>query len=482
MPASVTGSRWTAFAVAVSVAALTILDISKINVGLPSIEKALGAGSTSLQLIVAGYTLAFGLALVPAGRIGDLFSRRIMFLVGLALFGLTSLGCALAPTDEVLIVFRILQGVAAGIQMPQVLGLVQQLFQGAERGRAFGLFGAIIGLSTAFGPTLGGLLILVGGPEDGWRLLFWMNVPIAAVLWVIAFRLLPRTQRHRPGAPSLDPVGVLILAVAIFALLFPFVSTTGRGDPPERWFVLVGFAAAGAGFVLWERRYRARGRTPIVDFALFRDGGYRNGILIATSYFAAIPATFLCLTLFLQEGLRLEPVFAGMVTIPFALTSAASSLISGRLVNRVGRPLVIGGLLVVITGLGLNLLLAEILPPASAPWGMAVGMLVAGIGGGAIISPNQTLTLAGIRPEQGGVAGSIGQLGQRVGTAIGLSAATAAFYAVIGSGGGARLDLYHEAFRNAALVSACFLALAVVFALAEQFGRVRARRSDTVRT
>ena len=130
-----------------------IVDLTKVNVALPSIEEALGAGSTELQLLVAGFVLTFGLTLVPAGRLGDQGSRKVMFLIGLSLFTLTSLVCALAPTTGVLLVGRLLQGVAAGIQMPQVLGLVQQLFQGAERGAAFGLFGATIGIATAFGPT-----------------------------------------------------------------------------------------------------------------------------------------------------------------------------------------------------------------------------------------------------------------------------------------------------------------------------------------
>ncbi len=147
----------------VAVAAITILDLSKVNVALPSIEEALGAGSTELQLIVSGYVLTFGLVLVPMGRLGDQRSRRALFIVGLSLFTVTSLLCAIAVSPVMLMVARLLQGVAAGIQMPQVLGLIQQLFQGKERGRAFGLFGATIGIATAFGPTLGGLLILVGG-------------------------------------------------------------------------------------------------------------------------------------------------------------------------------------------------------------------------------------------------------------------------------------------------------------------------------
>ncbi|WBU38212.1 MFS transporter [Homoserinibacter sp. YIM 151385] len=471
--------RWRIFAVCVAAASLTILDLSKVNVGLPSIETALGAGPTALQLIVAGYALAFGLLLVPAGRLGDLRSRRTLFLVGLGVFALASLVCALAPDVVTLAVARILQGASAGILMPQVFGLLQQLFQGPDRGRAFGLFGAIIGLSTAFGPTLGGLLIAIGGPEDGWRLLFWMNVPLVLILFPIAWRLLPRRQAHQAGGAGLDPVGIVLLGIAVLALMLPFVLTTGSdSDDPARWWWLVLFAASGAAFVVWERRVAARGETPVVDFGLLRIPSYRNGILVGTFYFAAMPATFLTLTLYLQQGLHLAPVFAGMVTIPFALVSAITSWLSGRVVDRFGRALVVGGTAVVATGFTTAALLGILLPAEAAPWGIAAGMLVAGVGGGAVISPNQTLLLADIPVVSGGVAGSIAQLGQRIGTAVGLAAATAAFYATLTleTGDAAELVVYHDAYRNAVAVSVAFVVAALVFGLLDLRRRRHAAR------
>jgi EmrB/QacA subfamily drug resistance transporter len=460
-------TRWRAFAVAVSVAALTILDLSKVNVGLPSIESSLNAGPTELQTIVAGYALAFGLALVPSGRLGDIRSRRTMFLIGLTAFTIASLLCAIAPNAPLLIVFRFLQGIAAGIQMPQVLGLVQQLFQGAERGRAFGLFGAIVGLSTAFGPTVGGLLIAVGGEQDGWRLLFWMNVPLGILLLVLAARLLPKRQRHA-GAADLDPVGILLLGVLVVSFMLPFVLTTGGPDDnPLRWLFLVLAVAAAVAFTAWERRYAQRGRTPVVRFSLFSLASYRNGLLIATVYFGAMPAIFLLTTLYLQQGLGLQPVFAGMVTIPFALASAVTAWIGGRLVERRGRALVVTGLVIVIVGFGLALL-AALLPPAElSPWLMAAALLIAGAGGGFVISPNQTLTLAEIPVTDGGVAGSMAQVGQRVGTAVGVAGATAAFYATLyaESDTGQQIAVYHDAFRNGAVVSLALIAVALVLGL-----------------
>ncbi|WIE63649.1 MFS transporter [Curtobacterium sp. MCLR17_036] len=479
-------TKWRAFAVCVAVAALTILDLSKVNVGLPSIEQSLGASSSSLQLIVAGYALAFGLALVPAGRLGDLKSRRLLFIVGLVAFTGSSLLCAIAPTIQVLIVTRILQGFAAGTQMPQVIGLVQQLFRGPERGRAFGLFGAMIGISTALGPTIGGGLIAIGGEASGWRLLFWMNVPLGIAALVFAIRLLPKGAQGQARDRELDIVGILLLGAAIITLMLPFVLTTGSGDSGVRWFWLVGFAVFLGLFLLWERRYRQRGKSPVVHFELFRLSSYRNGLSIVAVYFAAIPASFLMVTLFLQEGLGLSPLFAGMVSIPFAATSAVGSYVGGRIVDRVGRALVVFGLSVVVIGFVLLMLAATLTPPSVTPWAMAGAFLVGGLGGGFVVSPNQTLTLAEIPVEQSGVAGSMQQLGQRVGTAIGTAVATSVFYGIVrgaasgsGSGSGGRLDAYHDAFRSGTTFTVSLMGLALVLAVADLVVRRRAaRRSE----
>jgi MFS family permease len=455
-----------AFAVSIAVAVLTILDLSKVNVGLPSIERALDTGPTELQIIVAGYALAFGLALVPGGRLGDVLSRKTMFLVGLAVFTLFSLLCALAPTAGILLIARFLQGVGAGLQMPQVLGLAQELYQGEARGRALGVYGASVGLGTALGPTIGGALIALGGEENGWRLIFWMNVPLGLVLLVLAARVFPGKQGRKEGA-SLDPVGVVLLGVTIVAFMLPFVLTTGQqGDSPFRWFSLAAAAALLVAFLAWERRYAARGRTPAVDIGLFGHASFRNGLIVATAWFAAGPATFLLNTLLLQEGLGIAPVFAGMVTIPFALASAVTSYLAGRLVSRYGRALVVVGLVVAAIGFALSLAAAVLSPPALTPWLMAAALLVAGAGGGSVVSPNQTLTLSEVPVAEGGVAGSVAQVGQRVGTAIGVAGASAIFFSLLNADlAGSKVGDYHLAVLGGGGLAILVLLASLAFAL-----------------
>ncbi|MEV8268097.1 MFS transporter [Microbacterium sp. NPDC076911] len=469
--------QWRAFWVCVSVAALTILDLTKVNVALPSIEDAFGSGSTALGFIVSGYVLAFGLVLVPMGRLGDQRSRRTLFIVGLSLFTLMSLVCALAPTIEILLIGRLVQGIAAGIQMPQVLGIIQELFRGADRGRAFGRFGAIIGISTALGPTIGGLAIAIGGVADGWRLIFWMNVPLGLIAIGLAIFLLPKLHKRTRKPLSLDPFGIVLFGLAVFSLMLPFLFTTGSPDDnPLRWWLLVAFVLFAASFITWERHYEASGRAPLIPLKLFRITSYRNGTLIVATYFTAMPSMFLLTTLYLQGGLDLEPVYAGMVTIGFALASAVTSWIGGSLVNKLGRPLVVWGIATVLVSLVGLVVIALTAPPEWMPWLMAATMTVGGVGGGFVISPNQTLTLAEIPVKQGGVAGSVGQLGQRIGTAIGTAVAISLFYATIYRESGSRPDLvvFHDAYAFGMLSAALFLAVAFLIGLIDLSSRRRA--------
>ena len=357
--------RWRAYWVCVAVAAITILDLSKVNVALPSIEDGASARAPPSCSSSSRATCSRSASRsCPRGGSATSDRARRCSSSGSQLFTAHEPRRRARADSAVLLIARLLQGVAAGIQMPQVLGLIQQLFQGKERGRAFGLFGATIGIATAFGPTLGGLLILLGGADDGWRWIFWMNVPLGIIAIALAIWLLPET-RTRPASRSRSTRrpravrrhrGLADVAVPVHDRLArrrpaPLVAA-GRVRARVRRRSSCGSAGT---------RRRASSRSS--RFALFRIGSYRNGTVLSSAYFAALPAMFLLTTLFLQNGLGLAAVYAGMVTIGFALASAVTSWIGGNLVNRIGRPIVVWGLVLLLVGVGLTVLVAFVRRP-----------------------------------------------------------------------------------------------------------------------
>jgi EmrB/QacA subfamily drug resistance transporter len=447
--------RWPAVGVGLVAAFMTLLDVSIVNVALPSIEQALNASPSDLQWVVSGYALTFGLTLVPAGRFGDARGRRYVFIAGLVLFTLTSAAAGLAPSAGWLIAARLVQGLAAGIVNPQVVGLIQQLFRGPERSRPFGLLGATIGISTAIGPLLGGLLIHLGGADHGWRWVFFVNIPLGIVAVVLGWRLLPVDDGgHEPGGlRRLDPVGVLLLGVGVLLLFLPLVQEQWR--TPWKWLLVpAGVAVLGA-FGWWERRY-ARTGEPLFDLDLFGIRSYLLGSVIALIYFGGFTAIFFVVTLFLQNGLGYSALVAGVTITPFALGSAGAAALGGRIVNRFGRPLVAIGLATVVTGLVAVVVVVHVVPERNAP--LAMALLVAGLGSGLVVTPNQTLTLAQVPVPQAGSAAGMLQTAQRIGSAAGIAGVGAVFFLSVESG-------WSVAFRHSLLLAAAILTVALVVAV-----------------
>src|SRR4051794_4383336 len=243
--------RWRALAVCLVGGFMVLLDVSIVNVALPSIREGLQASESELQWVVSGYALTFGLLLVPAGRVGDVRGRRTMFVTALALFTLASLACGLAPSSLFLVIARLAQGLAGGLLTPQISALIQQMFRGRERGTAFGLFGTVIGLSTAVGPLLGGALIAAFGTESGWRWVFFINLPIGLAAIPLAWRLLPGPGESARRRHDYDPVGVGLLGVAIVALLLPLVQEQ-QWKGAGKWLLVPVAVALLAAFVAWE--------------------------------------------------------------------------------------------------------------------------------------------------------------------------------------------------------------------------------------
>ncbi|MGY1784987.1 MFS transporter [Geodermatophilus sp. SYSU D00698] len=425
--------RWTALSVTLVVGFMSLLDVSIVSVALPSLQSDLGATPATVQWVVSGYALTFGLMLVPAGRLGDAFGRRRLFLLGLAGFVLSSAAAGAAPSVGWLVAARLVQGLAAGCLAPQNSALIQQLFRGAERGRAFGLFGATVGISTAVGPVVGGAILGLADGPGGWRWLFYVNVPIGVVAFALALRLLPRGGGG--GRGRIDVVGVLLLGAGALAVLFPLVQAESGGLARLWWLFLVG-AALLAVFVAWERRVVARDGQPVFDPRLVtRNRGYGIGAALGTVYFVGFSGIWLVFALFFQTGLDYTPLQSGLAVTPFALGSASAAVVAGRLVERHGRRLTVFGLSGVMVGLAAAAVVLLLVPPSAAGWAIAPALLVGGIGGGFVISPNITMTLRDVPVSMAGSAGGGLQTAQRFGAAVGTAALPGLFYLVLSASG-----------------------------------------------
>ena len=426
--------RWRALSVTLVVGFMTLLDVSIVSVALPSMRDSLASSAAGVQWVVSGYALTFGLVLVPAGRLGDAFGRRRIFLVALTAFVLTSAAAGAAPNAALLVAARLAQGVAAGFLAPQNSALIQQLFRGPERGRAFGLFGATVGLSTAIGPVVGGLLIGLFGEDLGWRAIFFVNVPIGVVALVLAARLLPK---GRPSGTStdIDVVGTALLGVGAVLVLLPLVQAES-GGLRSLWFLFQLGAAALTAFVRWERRVVARGREPVFDVRLLtQTRGYAAGVAVGTVYFIGFSGIWLVFALYFQTGLGWTALHSGLSVMPFAIGAAGSAAVAGRLVSRYGRLLTVIGLSVVSTGLIGTALLVALVPPDVLTWAVLPALFLAGLGGGFVISPNITLTLRDVPVRMAGAAGGGLQTTQRFGAALGSAVLPGLFYVVLGATG-----------------------------------------------
>jgi EmrB/QacA subfamily drug resistance transporter len=454
--------RWRALAVSQLAGFMALLDVSIVNVALPSIEHGLSVSAGTAQWVVSGYALAFGLALVPAGRIGDALGRRRMFLIALVAFMVTSALTGAAPTIGLLIAARLLQGVAGGMLLPQNTGLIQELFEGAERGKAFGILGSTIGLATATGPVVGGLILsMVAGP-GAWRWVFYVNVPIGLVALLLAARYVPIGSAGGRRAVHLDLVGSLLLGGGVLSLLLPLVDAESVGLAQD-WWLLVAAVLLFVGFARWEVRTVRRGRQALLDPRLAHTSGYAVGSVIGLVYFIGFTGIWLVLALFYQDGLGYSALRSGLAVTPFALGVAASAAIAGRLVPRFGRGLTVSGLVAAIAGLATAALLLRHVGGDAAAWATAGPLLVAGLGGGMVTSPNITLALQNVPVRMAGAAGGALQTAQRIGAAIGTAVLATIFYQVLTR---SARD-YATAVSDALLCASGLMVLALAIATAD---------------
>ncbi|GGX96386.1 MFS transporter [Streptomyces anandii] len=425
--------RWKALWVTLATGFMSLLDVTIVAVALPSMQRDLGASPSAVQWVVSGYALTFALVLVPAGRLGDAMGRRRIFLCALAGFVLCSAGAGAAPTVTWLVVARLAQGACAGCLAPQNSALIQQMFRGAERGRAFGLFGATVGVSSAVGPVAGGLILALAHGAQGWRWIFYVNVPVGAAALLLGVRLLPRLAPGR--REPLDLPGVALLGAGVLSLMLPLVFA-GTGGVRRMWWLFPVGAALLACFARWEKRVADRDRRPLLDPRLLTcTRGYAAGASLGALYFVGFSGVWLVFALFFQDGLGYTPLRSGLAVTPFAIGSAAAAVVAGRLVERLGRVLTVCGLVTVVVALGATALILRSAPPDVVAWLAAPALFVGGLGSGCVISPNVTMTLRDVPVRMAGAAGGALQTGQRLGGAVGTAALPGFFYMVLAGTG-----------------------------------------------
>jgi EmrB/QacA subfamily drug resistance transporter len=420
-PLTVPRRTWLSLSILLLGVAMALLDTTIVNVALPTIRTSLDASEATLSWIISGYALAFGLALIPAGRIGDRFGHTWVFIVGLAGFTLASLWCGIASGPGSLIVGRVVQGLCGGIFFPAVTALIQLLFPGPLRGRAFAVMGATIGFSTALGPIVGGLLIEAFGDESGWRTIFFVNLPFGVIAVTAAIALLPRIVAGAQ-ARGVDAVGLVLLAGSLVALLVPLIQGQDAGWPLWTWLSIAGGVILMVLFAAWEVAFVRRGRTPLVPPRLFTHGHFTGGVILAMVYFAAFTSIFFTISILWQAGLGHTALESGIVSIPFAIGSIAGASQSDRLAARLGRSVLVLGTGMVALGLvAVWLILATVDAADLNHWILLAPLLVAGMGSGMFIAPNAQFIVATVDRSEAGAASGVVGTAQRIGSAAGIA-------------------------------------------------------------
>jgi EmrB/QacA subfamily drug resistance transporter len=405
------------------------LDVTVVNVALPSIARDLSADVAALQWTVSAFTVVMASLLMFSGSMGDRLGRRRVFTVGLTVFSLASLLCSVAPSVEFLVGARVLQAVGASMLNPVAMGIVTNTFTDPrERAQAVGVWGAVFGVSMALGPIVGGALVSAAG----WRSIFLINLPVGVAAIALTLRFVPESRA--PRARRFDPLGQALMFVLLAALTFAIIEAPDLGWSSP---VVVATFAASAVALVALLLYEPRRRDPLLDLRFFRSIPFSSAVTIAVSAFAAFGGFLFLNTLYLQEVLDLSPLRAGLATVPLAVMTVVGSPLSGRLVGRRGPrlPLLLAGTClttacVMLTGIG---------PQTPFGW-LIAAYLIFGFGFGLVNAPITNAAVSGMPRAQAGVASAVATTSRQFGQALGVAVVGAIVTSSIGESVGADLS------------------------------------------
>jgi len=393
---------------------MTLLDLTIVNIAIPNMISRLHASLDDILWVINAYALVLAVLLITAGRLGDLLGQRTVFFAGIALFTVASAACGFAPSPGWLIGFRAVQGLGAALLMPQTLAILTMVFPAERRGAAFGVWGAVAGVATIAGPTLGGLLVTA----FDWRYIFFINLPIGVVVLVLTPFLIPDLRTNRKH--SFDIGGVLLASLALLSICYALVE-----GQKYNWGTITSFISIPLLFVvgvvllvvfLWLQARRQDGE-PLVPFALFKDRNYSLMNLVSAFIAIGMLGIFLPFSIYLQSVLGFSALKAGLTMAPASLVAMFVAPVAGRMSDRIGgKYILMAGLLLFAGGMGSIALIAQ----ANSAWyDFLLPQVVAGIGIGCTFAPMTTVALRNVNPMMAGAASGVFNTSRQVGTVIG---------------------------------------------------------------
>jgi EmrB/QacA subfamily drug resistance transporter len=451
--------RWIAFGAVISASAMELMDATIVQVAAPAIRDDIGGSYAVLQWMTAAYTLTLAVLLLIGGRLGDLFGRKRMLVGGIGGFTLASAAAALAQSPEMLIGSRVLQAVFGAMMTPQVFGLIRDLFPPAEMGKAWGVFGPVMGLSAVIGPIVGGTLVDADLFGSGWRAIFAVNVPIGIAAAVIAARYIPAAPAAA-RTTRLDLTGVALAGIGTLMLVYPLVQGRELGWPTWVTLVLAGSLPVLALFAVYQVRRKRSGATPLVEPSVFAKRSYVSGIAFSVFFFGAMGGVMLTTGLLLQLGLGYSPIHAALTMAPWALGAIFGSAFGGMSMHKLGRTVLQIGLALMAAGLAAQVVALQIAGTGIDHWDLLAPNLIGGAGMGMIFVPLFDIILGGVEEHElgsaSGVLGSIEQLGM----ALGIAVLGTIFFGIVGAEHAAAV--FVDAAQTTSLVTIGLIALAFV--------------------
>ncbi|HEY7483136.1 MAG TPA: MFS transporter [Streptosporangiaceae bacterium] len=430
--------RWAALFVILAGEVMDMLDALITTIAAPTIRTDLGGSATTIQWLSAGYTLAMAVGLLTGGRLGDLYGRKRMFLIGALGFTVGSLLCGVALSPEMLIGSRVLQGLFGAVMLPQGLGMIKEMFPPKEMAAAFGAFGPVMGLSSVGGPVLAGWLVDADLFGTGWRMIFLINLPLGAAAVLAGLKYLPKS-RAAEHAARLDLTGAALASIGAGLIVYPLVQGRELGWPAWTFAMMAASAVVFTLFAWYEVRKQRAGGDPLIVPSLFRKRGFSGGLIVGLVFFSGMTGFALVFSLYTQLGLHYSPLKAGLAQIPWSLGMVAGFGVAqsvqrfGRTVIHVGTVIMAGG----VVGMVVTLQAAGV---GVTPWQLAPSLVITGLGMGLLMAPFFDIVLAGVEPHETGSAGGTLTAIQQLGSAMGVAVLGTIFFGLLGAPSAAHPD------------------------------------------